>query len=60
MAELSLMAVFVSFVTFIIVIVDLFKFFTLCNDIGQIRNMLIDFTKYYYKMQEYKISNKKD
>jgi len=45
-----------SFVSIIISIVVLIKFFSLCSDIKYISENINDFTKYYYKMQEFKNS----
>jgi len=46
-----------SIVSIIISIVVLLKFFSLCSDIKFISKNINDFTKYYYKMQEFKNSN---
>ena len=45
-----------SIVSIIISIVVLLKFFGLCSDIKFISKNINDFTKYYYKMEEFKNS----
>ena len=46
-------------ITILIGIIGLSKFFTLCYDMRKIRSDMETFTKYYYDMQKYKITNDK-
>lgn len=48
------MELFIGFIIFIVLLIAVIRFFGMCSDIGAIRLMLRDFTKYYYSMQEYK------
>jgi len=57
MKDMATITVLLTFVFSILSIVLFFKIWGMCNDISIIRKDIHDFTKYYYKMQEYK--NKK-
>lgn len=56
-AFLSLVSLLSVVVSIIISIFILVKFLGLCSDIKFISKNINDFTKYYYKMQEFKNSN---